>query len=60
MDTRTLAVIRAAHILGGSQQLAEYLGASHQAVRAMLAQTLPVPQWVFLKAVDKITEATAV
>ena len=56
MDTRTLALIRAARILGGPQALAEYLGASHQSVRAMLAENLPVPQWVFLKVIDVITD----
>jgi hypothetical protein len=59
MDTRTLALIRAARILGGPQALAEYLGASHQSVRAMLAESLPVPQWVFLKVVDVIVDIAA-
>lgn len=59
MDTRTLAVIRAARILGGPQALAEHLGASHQSVRSMLAETLPVPQWVFLKVIDVIMDITA-
>jgi len=58
MDTRTLALIRAARILGGSDALAEYLGASQQSVHAMLGETLPVPHWIFLKVVDVITDST--
>jgi hypothetical protein len=57
MDTRTLALSRAAGILGGPGALAEHLGVSRQAVRGMLCGHLPVPQWIFLRTVDVISDS---
>jgi hypothetical protein len=59
MDTRLRTLVRATIVAGGPEQLAARLGVSRQAVCAMLEKTVPVPQWVFLRLVDIVTDAPA-